>query len=397
MKDQIKGILVNCEVVTGQIKEMLLKLETGRLGRRIQWAMTERAEMDKLRSSLESNKTALDITLTVGTISLLTEQKRHITSHSHDLAMVIQQTENIAIATATIDQKIDALTEIQKDNPQIEVIGHEIGQLRAQLTTLSAASSNQQMLRVFADQTQICVKSLLEPMAPHLTAQVSPDYKPQTATAEVQDDDFVDDEDGQIDEISQQPRRCPACERTLPRDSDRAKVRRFKFKQQQAKNQWEASVKRTAREEVIEGNIRYKLEDLEKAAMRHNYQVALENYVVKEDKLQADIQKLNSALSKSQAQRDALVKENQASQSAYGILAQDLVQAKKDLEASREELSTVRERISHQPPQPNQMHDNTARFELNPTRDAIMKLMETLRKDQREQNVIMSKKFKESD
>jgi len=68
MNHQIKAILVNVELVFDEMRQLLFNLSSGRLGRRTQWGLAEQEAMNKLRSSLESNKTALEIALTMGTI-----------------------------------------------------------------------------------------------------------------------------------------------------------------------------------------------------------------------------------------------------------------------------------------------------------------------------------------
>jgi hypothetical protein len=65
VRQHLKDLILNCDIVTQQINEVLRRLLSGRLGRRIQWAFTKKEEVDKLRSSLESNKTALDSMLSV--------------------------------------------------------------------------------------------------------------------------------------------------------------------------------------------------------------------------------------------------------------------------------------------------------------------------------------------
>lgn len=107
MKTQIHGILLNIEVITQQINDLLTLLSSGKLDRRISWAFHEQDETNKLRSSLESNKSALDIALTIGTISMLAQQKRKVVKQGNDIAIVIQQTESISTMATTIDRKID--------------------------------------------------------------------------------------------------------------------------------------------------------------------------------------------------------------------------------------------------------------------------------------------------
>lgn len=73
--NDISQILVNCEMTMQQIETVLTKLSSGKLCHRINWAVSQQEQMDKLRSSLESSKTALEIALTVGSISMLATQR----------------------------------------------------------------------------------------------------------------------------------------------------------------------------------------------------------------------------------------------------------------------------------------------------------------------------------
>jgi hypothetical protein len=127
IRQHIPEVLKNCEMITKQMNELLLKLQSGKLGRRIQWAFAERQEMHTLRSSLESNKTALEIALSMGTIQLLTQQKSAFQSQTGDIAVVIQQTEQISLTTTKIDHKMDD-------------IGHALDDLCFQFSKLSQSS-----------------------------------------------------------------------------------------------------------------------------------------------------------------------------------------------------------------------------------------------------------------
>src|SRR5262249_15873268 len=115
LRDHVGQILVNTEMTMNQISDMLIKLSSGRSDRRIQWAATQKDEMNKFRSSLESNKTALEIALTVGTISTLVEQKALMETQAAHTANVISITEQMTLTTTRMDGKIDILLDLQKD------------------------------------------------------------------------------------------------------------------------------------------------------------------------------------------------------------------------------------------------------------------------------------------
>lgn len=66
MEKNLLGILQNCDLSTTEMKALLEKLSSMKLGRRVQWAVEGRAEMNKLRSSLEAHKSAIEIALEMG-------------------------------------------------------------------------------------------------------------------------------------------------------------------------------------------------------------------------------------------------------------------------------------------------------------------------------------------
>jgi len=60
---QISGILTNCGVVLEHIEASLQKHSGGGIRRGMKWSFEGRDDMNKLRSSLEAHKSALDIAL----------------------------------------------------------------------------------------------------------------------------------------------------------------------------------------------------------------------------------------------------------------------------------------------------------------------------------------------
>jgi hypothetical protein len=60
---QITGILENCGGVLGQIEVVIDNHSGGGVRRGVKWSLGGRGDVDKLRSSLEAHKSALDIAL----------------------------------------------------------------------------------------------------------------------------------------------------------------------------------------------------------------------------------------------------------------------------------------------------------------------------------------------
>jgi hypothetical protein len=63
LQQNLFGILRNCDDVTKEMQDLLSKLSSESLRRRMQWSLLDRDEMNKLRSRLEAHKSAIDIAL----------------------------------------------------------------------------------------------------------------------------------------------------------------------------------------------------------------------------------------------------------------------------------------------------------------------------------------------
>ena len=62
------SVLVNCKVVVKDIADLLARLQASVSGGRVQWPLSGRDEVNRLRSSLESHKSALEIALELMTL-----------------------------------------------------------------------------------------------------------------------------------------------------------------------------------------------------------------------------------------------------------------------------------------------------------------------------------------
>jgi len=169
MREQIRKILVNIEFVFNEINAILRRLSSGRLGRRVQWTVSERDTMSKWRSSLEANKAALDIALTTNTISMLAQQWTSLDKQGNDLKTVLEQTHAISLTTTTISNKLDALTVAQRDISNLSSITEEMTNLRQQMSGLS--KENQQKIQVFMNQSEACMQSMLDRVSSELSSR----------------------------------------------------------------------------------------------------------------------------------------------------------------------------------------------------------------------------------
>lgn len=212
IKQQVLQIIVNCDVVTQQMNDLLVKLTSGRLGRRIQWSLTDKDEVNRLRSSLEANKSALEIALILGTISMLTQNSRSVSSgganldivshfHSiqdsnmqintkvgqlainqdetfsilshqqailtgqtHDLKAVLRQNNIIQQSSNEIQVNTSMLKDIKQDTAQIQSLNQAIIELQEQLNQVSTgASSSDRLLQSFVAHTKQYAQTLVIP------------------------------------------------------------------------------------------------------------------------------------------------------------------------------------------------------------------------------------------
>ena len=63
LQQSLVEVLRNCEGVLEEMQELLKKLASGNIGRRVQWSLTGRDDMMKLKSTLEAHKATIDIAL----------------------------------------------------------------------------------------------------------------------------------------------------------------------------------------------------------------------------------------------------------------------------------------------------------------------------------------------
>lgn len=61
------AVVQSCDQIAGQIISLLDRLKLKKSGR-IRWTLTEREEVNKLRSSLESHKSCIDVALDMATM-----------------------------------------------------------------------------------------------------------------------------------------------------------------------------------------------------------------------------------------------------------------------------------------------------------------------------------------
>ena len=121
----IEGALLNIDVLTHQVKNLLQNLSSGRLGRRIQWTMQSKDTVDKLRSSLETQKSTLEIALQCGSIQILCAIQRQVEKPAQDFTRIESTTQAIredarVLRRETVD--IKQLIRQEADALRIEIL-----------------------------------------------------------------------------------------------------------------------------------------------------------------------------------------------------------------------------------------------------------------------------------
>lgn len=164
LRDQVNQILVNIEMTINQINDMLIKLGSGKLGRRIQWAMSERDAMNKFRSSLESNKAALEIGLTAGTISMLVEQRSHIKKQNKGMAEMTQMISSLTVQSGDMSGKIDNVLTLQREQLGLTDIQTALDDLKTDIVALIKPAAVHTSLQNFSGQAMTHIETLLMPL-----------------------------------------------------------------------------------------------------------------------------------------------------------------------------------------------------------------------------------------
>jgi hypothetical protein len=82
-RENLLTVLKNCDTVTAEMTTLLDKLSSANVLRKVQWTAMGRDDMNRLRSSLESHKSALEIGLDMTSlyVSVSAFQVSYLSSH----------------------------------------------------------------------------------------------------------------------------------------------------------------------------------------------------------------------------------------------------------------------------------------------------------------------------
>lgn len=245
IRNQIQQIVVACEINLEQIMRIMIKLQSGRVNHRVQWAWSEKDEVNKIRSSLESQKTALEIALTMGTISILARQHTINVDQGRNLELLLQQTQSVLVSTANIESRMDTLQDIGQDAALIPGIGSAISELRSQVASLAAREHISPTLQplINISRSYLTYLDSVEPTtvqrAVDVGCEVRETSRPETDRADLSL------------QYSSKFGICSVCWNKLTSQEEEARVNTFYEKQMQARARWQTQL-RDAEAHVIE-------------------------------------------------------------------------------------------------------------------------------------------------
>lgn len=128
----LKQVLVNIQLCCSQIDDMITRLKTNRFGRPVKWALQQKDEMNRLRSSLETHKTSLQMALQLNTVYILVKEIRRSSPPPLPGSSSAPQSNDTHSTILQISQKIDGIAQSQKN----EVALRRIEEAMADLSSL---------------------------------------------------------------------------------------------------------------------------------------------------------------------------------------------------------------------------------------------------------------------
>jgi hypothetical protein len=130
-------VLGNCDHVAKEMEALLNKMASGNIGRRMEWTIYGRDDMNKLRSRLEAHKSAIDIALDMVSIQLISAVK--------------DDTQDLKGDTKAIKQNTAQISEIRQDTADLL---QQLASLRLQVAELERHDGGQGIiLQRFLDES----------------------------------------------------------------------------------------------------------------------------------------------------------------------------------------------------------------------------------------------------
>ncbi|KAI8653778.1 hypothetical protein NCS56_01332700 [Fusarium sp. Ph1] len=106
LNQHVTAILGNCNLVVAEIQTCITRYGQDRLKTRVAWAINGQGDINKLRSSLEAHKTALEIALDMLALHLTKEIKNDTTELRHDTAAIREDTAQILEEIARLQARL---------------------------------------------------------------------------------------------------------------------------------------------------------------------------------------------------------------------------------------------------------------------------------------------------
>ncbi|RMJ09523.1 hypothetical protein CDV36_010862 [Fusarium kuroshium] len=106
LSQHVTAILGNCHLVMAEIQTCITKYSQDRLKTRVAWAINGQGDINKLRSSLEAHKTALEIALDMLALHLTKEIKNDTSEIRHDTAAIKEDTTQILEEIARLQARL---------------------------------------------------------------------------------------------------------------------------------------------------------------------------------------------------------------------------------------------------------------------------------------------------
>ncbi|KAH7234464.1 hypothetical protein B0J15DRAFT_407947 [Fusarium solani] len=106
LNQHVTAILGNCNLVVTEIQTCITKYSQDRLKTRVAWAINGQGDINKLRSSLEAHKTALEIGLDMLALHLTKEIKNDTTEIRNDTAAIKEDTTQILEEIARLQARL---------------------------------------------------------------------------------------------------------------------------------------------------------------------------------------------------------------------------------------------------------------------------------------------------
>jgi len=143
LKRNLIAILANVDHVTKEMDTLLKRCSAEGVGQSVKWSVANRDEAVRLRDSLEAHKSAIEIALELGSLTLATAIKRDV---------------------SVIKRNVTAVAGVREDLAQLSDLKGEITALRMQLLSIQDSNATMKLpLQRFLDESVAYAESVADP------------------------------------------------------------------------------------------------------------------------------------------------------------------------------------------------------------------------------------------